>query len=76
MQVDLCNCHKMVVLLQDVTKEVSPKVFWQYFPNDWQFLNKILHASGMFITMLERSILHHREILQFVDFQDESCPSC
>ena len=30
-------------------KKYPPKVFWQYFSNDWQLLNEILHVSSMFI---------------------------
>ena len=27
------------------------KVFWQFFSNDWEFLNKMLHAYCLFISM-------------------------
>jgi len=38
-------------------KKVSPKDFWQYFPNDCMFFTKILHAFCMFMCTQNCKIL-------------------
>jgi len=37
------------VLTTGCSKNVSAKIFWQYFPSDWQFLNKILCALYVYV---------------------------
>jgi len=34
-------------------KKVAPKVFWHFFPNDWEFLVQILHAYYTLLSALE-----------------------
>jgi len=38
-------------------KKYSRKHFWQYFPNDWEILNTILHAYIVFISMQNYKML-------------------
>jgi len=38
-------------IVEGAAKNYTPKNFWQYFPNDWEYLNKILHAYIVFISM-------------------------
>ena len=33
--------------VQGVAIKYSPKVFWQYFPTDWQFLIKFYTPRGL-----------------------------
>jgi len=40
-----------------VRQKYPPKFFWQYFPNDWEFLNKILCAHIVFTSVRNYRIL-------------------
>ena len=42
-------------------KKVSPEDFQQYFPNEWKFSNKRLHAYCVFI-----STQHYKMLLSYL----------
>jgi len=52
-------CRPIRIHLQWESKILTPKVFWQYFPNHWEFLNKIVNIYCMFISMWNCHILFH-----------------
>jgi len=58
--VEKLNIHSFIQLslrLQGAATKYPPKDFRQYFPNDWKFFNKILHAICAFISNQNCKIL-------------------
>jgi len=43
--------------IQCESKKIPPKVFWQFFPNAWEFLVQILHTYYTFQSKQDHKFL-------------------
>jgi len=53
------NSHKrpLKFVIQCESKKILPAVFWQFFPNGWEFLINFLHTYYTFLYTLDDKFL-------------------
>jgi len=49
--------HTDLMIYSENQKNPPPEIFWHFFPNCWEFIDKILYAYYTFLSMLDYKFL-------------------